>query len=247
MEFDYENDVLLHQDDFAQGFARWHHEGVGEISAPPNAAPGMRLHCFGSRQGQAGCMAFFRPDLPDCIAYEYDLTVRSHGGLIINYLGIRGLHGEDLITDAARLEPRTGIMANYFSAVWGLQSYHLSISRFNDQGEHTGTCNIRRNPGSLLVGHGMDLVTQTNHTYHIRVIKDAGHIALYVDGQHALGTVDHDAARGPIPTAGKFGFRLIGSDVMADIANFRVFQLKPNRHIWADRAQYDPRVPRDAR
>jgi hypothetical protein len=236
MEFDYDDLETLHTDDFKSGFEYWHHEGIGAIGPAPGG--GMRLHCTGSRQGGEGCMAFFRPTLPDRIAYEYDLTVRSHGGLVINYLAIRGVSGEDMIEDSGKLEPRTGIMANYYAKKWGLQSYHVSISRFNDKGEHTGTCNWRRNPGSILMAHGVDLVREINRRYHIRIVKDSGHCQLYVDGCCVHGFVDRNTARGAIPASGKFGFRLIGSDVMADVENFAVFRVRENHKIWADHADF---------
>lgn len=238
-EFEYENESQLHADDFSAGFDQWHHEGIGEIAQGPGGT--MRLHCHGSKQGGNGCMAFFRPNLPDRIAYEYDLTVRSHGGLIINYLAIRGLNGEDMIEDADKLEPRNAIMANYFSKVWGLQSYHVSISRFNDKGEHTGTCNMRRNPGAKLVAHGIDKVTDIDKPFHIRVVKDGGYVGLYVNGHQTLGFVDRDTSSYPIPDTGKFGFRLIGSDVKADIANFAVYKLAPSQSVWKNHEDYDPR------
>lgn len=171
-------------------------------------------------------MAFFRPTLPDRIAVEYDLAVRSQGGLVINYVAIRGLTGEDLIEDRDKLEPRTGIMANYYGLKWGLQSYHVSVSRFNDKGEHTGRSNWRRNPGSALCGHGIDAVQEIGRWYHIRLTKDHGHCQLFVDGRFAHGFVDRDTSKRPIPDTGKFGFRLIGSDVMADIRSFRIFRVK---------------------
>ena len=49
----------------------------------------------------------------------------------------------------ARLEPRDGIFPNYYGKKWGLQSYHVSVSRFRDEDKHTGTSNWRRNPGCL--------------------------------------------------------------------------------------------------
>ena len=191
----------------------------------------MRLHCFGSRQGAEGCMAFFRPTLPDHVAVDYDLVVRSHGGLVINYIAIRGLAGEDMIADAGKLPPRTGIMANYWSERWGLQSYHMSISRFDDKGVHTGTANWRRNPGSMLVGHGVDPCQEIGRSYHIRVVKDFGHCQLFVDGRFATGFIDRDTGRYLVPDYGKFGFRLVGSDVKADFARFRVHEVEPNPKI----------------
>lgn len=229
MPIAYPNLELLHEDDFAD-FENWHHEGIGELKPAPDG--GMRLHCFGSRQGAEGCMAFFRPTLPDQVAFEYDITVRSHGGLVINYMAMRGLNREDMIRDTPQVLPeRTGIMANYWHRKWGLQSYHVSFSRFNDKGEHTGTSNWRRNPGALLVGHGNDLCREINRKYHVRVTKDEGHCQFFVDGEFAHGFIDRDVLRLPIPTAGRFGFRTIGSDVMVDVEAFRVYRIGPNEQV----------------
>ncbi|MDP6356600.1 MAG: DUF1961 family protein [Planctomycetota bacterium] len=228
MPVEYENVELLHSDDFHE-LSNWHHEGIGHLESLPGG--GMRLACLGSRQGGEGCMAFFRHDLPDHLAYEYDLIVRTQGGLVINYLAIRGINGEDMIADIDDLEPRTGIMANYFSAKWGLQSYHVSISRFNDAGEHTETSNWRRNPGCRLIGHGIDPCMEIGRKYHIRIVKDRGHCQLFADGRFAHGFMDHDHSS-PIPDTGKFGFRLIGSEVVAEVCNFHVHRVEPDESIW---------------
>jgi len=230
MPVEYDNLEQLYADDF-DDFSAWHHEGIGEIQAGPEG--GMRLHCHGSRQGGQGCMAFFRPTLPDQIAIEYDLIVRSHGGLMLNYIAIRGLNDEDLIDDIDRLPARQGVMRDYWSKTQGLQSYHVSVSRFNDAGEHTATSNWRRNPGCLLIGHGTDPCCQIGKRYHMRLVKDAGHCQLFVDGQFAHGFIDRDASR-PIPDHGKFGYRLIGSDVMMDLFAFRVYRVATDPQVWRD-------------
>ncbi len=219
----------LHHTDFS-ALDNWHHEGIGKIEPAPDG--GMRLHCFGSQQGREGCMAFFRPTLPDHIAVEYDIVVRSHGGLVINYLSIRGINGEDIIEDRQKLPPRTGVMADYFAERQGLQSYHISFSRFDDQGRHTDTSNIRRNPGGLLMAQGIDPCMTINRTYKIRICKTKGHFQFFVDGVFASDVFDRDESRFPIPDHGKFGFRLIGSDVMADIRDFRVYAIEPQPNIW---------------
>lgn len=229
MPVPFEIDKLLHKDDFTS-FDAWHHEGVGEIQPAPEG--GMRLHCFGSRQGKQGCMAFFRPDLPDAISVEYDVVIRGHGGLMINYIAIRGLNGEDMIEDRGKLPERDGIMANYFSAKWGLQSYHVSVSRFNDRGDHTATSNWRRNPGGLLVGHGIDPCKEIDRRYHLRIVKDRGNLQLFVDNEFAHGFLDRDESAYPVPDTGKFGFRLIGSDALADVSSLRIHSIVPNEKIW---------------
>jgi hypothetical protein len=222
MPLDYPDGELLFLDDLTS-VDQWHHEGLGELQSLPGG--GLRLHCLGSHQGGKGCMAFFRPDLPDQISVSYDVVIQSQGGLMINYLAIRGLNGEDLIRDAAKLEPRTGIMANYFDPRWGLQSYHVSVSRFDDGGQHTDTSNWRRNPGCLLVGQGEDPIRELGRGYRVRLVKDAGFLQLHVDGRFLHGVFDRDTGRYPLPDWGKFGFRLIGSDVRADVFNFRVHRV----------------------
>ena len=233
----YANGALLYEDDFA-ALGRWHHEGIGALGVAPGG--GMRLHCHGSRQGREGCMAFFRPDLPDHVAIEYEITVRSHGGLVINYIAMRGLAGEDMIADATRLPPRTGVMSDYYLASQGLQSYHVSFSRFDDAGVHSRTSNVRRNPGMKLVGEGTDPCGAIDRTYAIRLCKTGGHIQFHVDGAFSHGCVDWDAAEYPVPDTGKFGFRLIGSGVMADIARFRVYTIAPDAEVWRVKRQKGP-------
>lgn len=239
MPFEYQNVEPLHTDDFAD-LSAWHHEGIGTIDHAPDG--GLRLHRFGTPPGGRGCMALFRPTLPDQIAIEYDLVVHSHGGLFINYLALRGLKGEDVIEDRDRLEPRDGSFYNYYGRKWGLQSYHVSVSRFRDGEQHTGTSNWRRNPGLLLVGHGDDPVQEAGRKFHIRLTKDEGHCQLYVNGEFAHACLDRDTSRYPIPDTGKFGLRLIGRDLMVDIYAFRVHRVKLDeasaKQVWSNGENY---------
>lgn len=234
MPLEYADRELLFSDDLLD-LANWHHEGIGTMETLPGG--GLRLHCLGSRQGEEACLAFFRPDLPDRVAVSYEIVIHSHGGLVINYIALRGLKGEDLIRDAGRLEPRTGVMKNYYAARWGLQSYHISFSRFNDRGMHTNTSNWRRNPGARLVGHGDDPVRELGRRYRVRLTKDAGFLQFFVDGAFAHAAVDRDTSRRPLPDYGKFGFRLVGSDIKADIFGFRVHRI--DRHPEVDKNAED--------
>lgn len=233
MPLSYPDGELLFHEDFLS-LDPWYHEGIGQLVPLPGG--GLQLHCLGSRQGAEGCMVFFRPDLPDQVSISYDVIIHSHGGLMINYLAIRGLQGEDLIRDVSKLEPRTGIMANYYASQWGLQSYHVSVSRFDDAGLHTDTSNWRRNPGCLLMGQGEDPIQEIGRRYRIRLVKDAGFLQLHVDGRFIHGVFDRDVSRYSLPDWGKFGFRLIGSDVRADVFNFRVHRVpcheEPRRTGW---------------
>ncbi len=214
----YDDQEELHGDVTADD---WAHEGVGKIEGTGDRR-GIDLVCLGSKQGARGCMAFFRHALPDQIAVSYELTVHSQAGLVINYLAMRGINGESVLDPTSGLPARDGIMANYWASEFGLQSYHLSFTRYNDKGVHTGTANIRRNPGGLLVGHGVDPVREVGRAFKLRITKDRGAVQLFVDGVLAMACVDHATNLGPIPDGGHFGFRLVGDDVRVTVKDFCV-------------------------
>lgn len=212
---------VLFEDDFRSGLSSWHHEGGGTVTIPE---PGcMVLDCTGSRQGGVGCMAFCREDFPDGIAVEYDLLLDKSNGLVITFVAMRGLGGEDIITD---LPPRTGVFADYVGADAALRSYHVSVSRYDDEGRHTGVSNWRRNPGLHLVGQGEDLCKEIGRPYHVRIVKDGLHCQLGVDGRLAHEFTDPDELPDEAPSAGKTGFRAIGSAVIAQVRSFRVRKLR---------------------
>ena len=167
-------------------------------------------------------MAFFRPDLPDGIAVEYDLLVRESNGLVIAFVAVRGLGGEDMIAD---LPPRAGVFKDYVGEDALMRSYHVSVSRYDDTGAHTGVSNWRRNPGLHLMGQGEDLCKEIGRRYAIRIEKDGPRCALLVDGAPGPAFTDPGELPDAIPTVGKVGFRAIGSRVIAEVSGFRVVRL----------------------
>ena len=203
------------------GLDEWYHEGGGTMRLEE---PGvMRIEIIGSKQGAAGCQAFCRRSFPDRIAVEYDLKILTRNGLVITFLGMAGLNDEDLITGG--LPAREGVFRDYTGKDALVKSYHVSVSRYNDKGEHTGVSNWRRNPGLHLVGQGEDLCRESDRWYRVRLVKDGSHCELHVDGKLAHEFTDPQALETPLPTAGKVGFRAIGANVQALIRNFRVSTL----------------------
>ena len=210
---------VFYMDTFAD-LSNWHHEGRGKLTEPePNV---MQLNCVGSRQGQAGCMAFCRTDFPDNICIEYDLKVLTTNGLIITFIAGQGRNGEDMITG---LPTREGIFADYIFNP-GLRCYHVSVSRYDDKGQHTGVSNWRRNPGIFLMAQQEDLCKEPRQWYHVAIVKKAALLQMAVNGQLAGGFVDPDTIPEPIPSAGKVGFRAIGAEVLAQVKNFTVTSLE---------------------
>ncbi len=209
---------VLYKDDF-ENLKDWHHEGGGKLSQPEKNV--MQLNCIGSRQGKAGCMAFCRTDFPDNICIEYDMKVVVSKGLVITFVASQGRNGEDMITE---LPAREGIFADYIHNP-RMRSYHVSVSRYNDKGEHTNVSNWRRNPGIFMMGQQEDLCKKIGEWHHITIVKKGGLLQLAVNGKLAGGFNDPNEIPEKIPTEGKIGLRAIGSEVIAQIKNFTVTAL----------------------
>ncbi len=202
----------------------WRHEGGGTMAldaAEPNT---LRIECVGSAQGKAGSQAFCLADFPDGVAVEYDLKVLTKNGLVITFVAMKGSRGEDMF-DAAQPK-REGVFGDYVRN-GRLVSYHVSVSRYDDGGVHTGVSNWRRNPGLNLMREGPDLCREIGRWYRIRIVKDGGHCQLGVNGALAHEFTDPKELPGPLPAGGKVGFRAIGSEVRALVRNFKVTALRP--------------------
>jgi len=212
---------VLFTDNF-ENLDNWHPEGL--IEGLTLLKPGiMRLDCSGSEQGGLGCMAFTKMDFPDSICIEFDFYMEENNGLLLIFSGLKGLNGEDAITG---VPPRKGIFGEYTGKDALIRSYHVSISRYDDSGTHTGVSNWRRNPGLHLMAQGEDYCKKIRSKYHIAVVKAGPTCQLQVDGKVASGFIDLQTFLDEIPTSGKIGFRVIGKKAIARISNFKVTSLK---------------------
>jgi hypothetical protein len=200
----------------------WHLEGHTDGVSLLDGG-GIRLDCSGSQQGGVGVHAFYKEDLPDNICIEYDLFTEEKNGLMLTFMGMQGLNGEDAVTG---VPPRTGLFKDYTDINAPVRSYHVSLSRYNDDGMHTGVSNWRRNPGIILVGQGPDPCEEIGKTYHVALIKQGPLCQLQVDGKVVSGFLDSDAPDDQIPAAGKVGFRAIGARATFRISNFKVTALE---------------------
>ena len=211
---------VLFQEEFIY-LDNWHPEGA--VSGVSISEPGtMRLDCTGSKQGGVGCMSFCRKDFPDSICIEYDLYVEEKNGLVITFVAMQGLGGEDAITG---VPAREGYFKDYIGEDASTRSYHVSLSRYGDDATHTGVSNWRRNPGLHLMGQGDDPCKEINKWYHVAIVKIGPTLQLQVDGKFASGFTDPDSLPDRIPSGGKVGFRAIGSKAIARISNFKVTSL----------------------
>ncbi len=210
---------LIFSENF-EDLRNWHHEGRGNLSQPDSGI--MQINCIGSAQGGVGCMAFCNKTFPDNLCIEYDLKVLTTNGLIITFIACNGRRGEDMLT---QLPARKGSFADYVYNP-DLRSYHISLSRYDDNGNHTGVSNWRRNPGLFLMGQQVDLCQKPQTWYHIKIVKADNLLQLWVNNLFAGGFRDKNEIPEPIPQQGKIGFRAIGSNVIAQIKNFKVSLIK---------------------
>lgn len=212
----------LFRDDF-RNLENWRHEGAGRMVLDEKEAGTLRLECIGSEQGDIGTQAFCSRDFPDHIAVEFDLKILTNNGLVITFVAMKGAKGEDIF--AEEMPKRTGLFADYVQNQ-RLVSYHVSVSRYDDKGVHTGVSNWRRNPGLHLMKEGPDLCKMSDTWYRIRIVKDGKHVQLGVDGNVAHEFTDPEELKTPLPTGGKIGFRVIGADVRMLVRDFRVSALR---------------------
>lgn len=213
---------VLFDEDF-KDLRNWRHEGGGTMAIDAGQAGTLRLECVGSGQGKVGAHAFCLRDFPDGIAVEYDLKVLTKNGLVITFVGMKGAKGEDMF--APGMPKREGVFGDYVRND-RLVSYHVSVSRYDDKGDHTGVSNWRRNPGLVLMKEGPDLCREINQWYRICIVKDGGHLQLGVDGKLAHEFTDPGELKTPMPSDGKIGFRAIGSEVRMLVRRFRVTALR---------------------
>jgi hypothetical protein len=205
-----------------ENLAGWHLEGnTNRISIMPGG--GLRIDCTGSAQGGIGAHAICRRDFPDRIALSYDLFVETRNGLLITFLALRGTNGADAI---AGVPPREGWFREYTGKDAAVRSYHVSLSRYDDAGVHTGVSNWRRNPGLHLMADASDPCKEIRTPYRVVLIKDGARCQLQVDGRLVSDFTDPGTLPGPLPDGGKIGFRAIGAEAIVRIANLRVTALE---------------------
>ena len=145
-----------------------------------------------------------------------DCTGSRQGGVGTQAFCRRDFPDHIAIEYDMRVEQSNGLVITFF-AMRGLHG---------DDGVHTGVSNFRRNPGCHLRGQGLDLCKEIRRTYRVCIVKDGLHCQLGVDGRLAHEFTDPEELPDEVPTAGKTGFRAIGSLVVADLSNFRVTALR---------------------
>ena len=163
-------------------------------------------------------------DFPASFVCEWDVQIVSDFGLTIVFFAARGAGGEDIFD--ASLPPRDGTFVNYIRGA--IKSYHISYFASTPGTPGRATSNLRKNNSFYLVSSGPVAVEADSRQVHrIRLIKDAAHIQLQIDGRVSIDYTDPGTDRyGPVYREGKIGLRQMQWTV-GRYRNFKVWELLP--------------------
>jgi len=172
-----------------------------------------------STSDRFGVHAWYRPDLPDSVVVEYDMTFHGKAGFALVFFCARGAAEQDILTE---MPERGGRFAQYVRNDDFL-AYHLSVHRHGATSWVNGA-NLNKNPGKRLVQrNAVDPCppAEGTQTYRIRLVKLGNRIEFFVDERPVLFWFD-DAGEGCYD-GGKFGFRQIYRSAIT-YDNFRVYR-----------------------
>jgi len=161
-------------------------------------------------------------DFPESFVAEWEMQILSKRGLCIVFFSALGLNGEDIFDP--KLPKRTGIFRQYNRGA--ISCYHISYYANTPSSPGRITSNIRKNKGFYLVANGPPGINPDSDTVHaVRLIKDAAHIQLQVDGNVIIDFTDDGQRYGPVLGGGKIGFR----QMQWTVARYRGFRVRELR------------------
>jgi len=161
-------------------------------------------------------------DFPESYVAEWEMRITSKSGLCIVFFAARGLNGEDIFDPS--LPKRTGIFRQYHTGA--ISCYHISYYASTPSSPGRITSNMRKNSGFYLVANGPPGIEPGSDAVHaVRLIKDAAHIQLQVDGKVIIDFTDDGQRYGPVLGGGKIGMRQM-QWTTALYRNLRVYELR---------------------
>ena len=161
-------------------------------------------------------------DFPESFVAEWEMRITSQSGLCIVFFAARGLNGEDIFDPS--LPKRTGIFKQYNQGA--ISCYHISYYANTPSAPGRITSNMRKNSGFYLVSNGPPGIDPGSDVVHtVRLIKDAAHIQLQVDGKVIIDWTDDGKRYGPVLGSGKIGLRQM-QWTSALYRNLRVHELR---------------------
>jgi hypothetical protein len=193
---------LIYQNNFYSkaDIADWIMEGPGKIEFIDH-----EMHMYA--ENELGHHVFWCPiDFPANFIAEWDAkNLETDAGLCIIFFSAKGLNGESIF-DTSLPKRNTGIFTDYTKGA--MNCYHISYYANAKDDLHRETANLRKNKGFNLVQSGeKGIPIESNLWHHLKLIKDYGHIIMYVDEKKIIDWLDDGSTFGPVLSDGKIGFR----------------------------------------
>jgi len=209
--------------DSPESVADWKLEGPGIVK---HADGWMRMSSE-RPDGPNGHIVHWAPaDFPASFIAEWEIQMLKEDGLCIVFFSAKGMKGEDIFDPA--LPQRDGIFSKYHSGA--IDNYHISYYANNpDLRPGRVTSNLRKNNGFYLADNGPSgIEAGSTETHKARLVRDAEHIQLLMDGKVIIDFIDDGQTYGPVHGGGKIGLRQM-QWTDARYRNFRVRELLPTQ------------------
>ena len=184
-------------EDVCDSLVKWYAEGEGTVDIVDGR---MRIVSLAHR---LGVHAWFKPELPDNVIIEYDMTVHGEKGFHLFFFSAHGPAGRSIL----KLPPRSGAFNEYVRNP-EFFGYHGSVHR-RGVTEWAGGANLNKNPGKTLIQRNANDPCPPavgDQPYRVRIVKTGRRIRYIVNDEIALDCIDDDPE---FYGAGRFGFRQI--------------------------------------
>ena len=173
---------------------------------------------------ESGHHVFWCPfDFPSDFIAQWEVQNQElDAGLLIIFFAATGLLGEDIF--APNLKLRDGVFRGYTRS--DINAYHISYYAHTPPAPNRPHAHLRKNSGFHKVHEGGPPISPASDQIHqITLIKQKGHIRMYLDDRQLIDWIDDGKEFGPVLQGGKIGFRQMQWTHFR-YRHFRVWQIK---------------------
>lgn len=161
---------------------------------------------------------------PSRFIAEWEVKVLQPEGLLIVFFAATGNKGQSIF--ARNLPKRDGTFRYYNRGE--INCYHISYYANNPKHPDRGDTHLRKDPDAILLANGTEgIPVGSFSTHHVKLIKDEGHIMMFVDNRKIMDYTDDGKKYGPVNTLGYIGFRQMRWSDCA-YRNFKVWEIVCN-------------------
>lgn len=143
-------------------------------------------------------------ELPDSFVAEYDFQVLSEDGLCIIFVAATGKEGQSIFAEG--IAERNGQFTQYTKG--DINNYLIIYHSQNPTHLEYTDNELRKDAGFELLQKSPTAIPRgSEKVHHIKVVKDADHIMMSVDGKAIVDHVDDGTILGPAYGKGWLGLR----------------------------------------